>query len=182
MRQWPHRPPLKHQWTGRSQCVLVHVYPDPVSDAGVQYHRKQRYPAADHLHPGEHPGGPAHVWAALRPTERTQRTGELHTQTLNWDFIRYTEVWGTRTLLNLWERLVPAHPTVLLRIEGRCRKINSFSLHSCCFSDACNQDVPPCYLESSHGADSICLKAQKLRTKMPWVGDQSSSSLMIQWA
>ena len=58
-------------------CVFPFVRPDPVPDAGVQHHREQRHPAADHLHPGEHPGGPAHVRAALRPTERAQRTGEL---------------------------------------------------------------------------------------------------------
>lgn len=67
-----------------SVCVCFLVCPDPVSDAGVQHHREQGHPAADHLHPGEHPGGPPHVRAALRPAERAQRTGELllqHTHT-----------------------------------------------------------------------------------------------------
>lgn len=49
---------------------------DPVLDAGVQHHRQQRHPAPDHLHPGEHGRGEAHVRAAVRPAAGAQGAGE----------------------------------------------------------------------------------------------------------
>lgn len=49
---------------------------DPVLDAGVQHHRQQRHPAPDHLHPGEHRRGEAHVRAAVRPAAGAQGAGE----------------------------------------------------------------------------------------------------------
>lgn len=49
---------------------------DLVPHAGVQHHRQQRHPAADHLNPGEHGRGQAHVRAAVRPAARAEGAGE----------------------------------------------------------------------------------------------------------
>lgn len=82
---------IRHKIIG---CVSV--FADPVSDAGVQYHWEQRHPASDHFHAGEHSRGPAYVRAALRPTERAQRTGEsVHTHTSQ-------AYWGVFTMVLTW--------------------------------------------------------------------------------
>lgn len=56
--------------------TLLPVSADPVLDAGVQHHRQQRHAAADHLDPGEHGRGEAHVRAAVRPAAGAEGAGE----------------------------------------------------------------------------------------------------------
>lgn len=70
--------PFEEQPHPESRRVVTRLPPsaDPVLDAGIQHHRQQRHPAADHLNPGEHQRGEAHVRAAVRPAAGAEGAGK----------------------------------------------------------------------------------------------------------